>query len=299
MTNLKELENQVKDFIANEEWSKAYKLCNQILELDNENSTFIKLRSHIEKEVKNSNKKIILKEIKKLEDLLQSQNYEEYLKQIAPLQSYAREVPEIEKLIISAKKLLEKQYLDRQKNALKQIEEKISRQDNSLNYQELIQELELINKINPQNKKPGQLISKVREIWINKELEANQGLIESSKYEDKIIFLLQLQKISPENSKVQKLITKTKASYQDFKIESKKDFIFKTTEEIKTLMIKRSYDKAIELCERILMIDNKNKQINKTLKLATRKARKKSEKLIYEQILENISNKEKQDLARV
>lgn len=290
MINLKELEKEVKQLIIEENWPKAYKICNQILELDNENSTFIKLKNRIEKEVKNSNKKLIIKELKKLENLLDQENYEEYLKQIAPLQSYASDFPEIERQIIKAKKALEKQYQDRQKNAFQEIENEINQKKEDLDFQTIIQKLELLQRINYDTKRVDLLLKKVKTIWINKQLKENQGLINSQKYEDIIIFLLKLKRVDDQNSRINNLIQKTKNSYQDFKIESKKDFIFKTTEEIKTLIIKKSYDKAIELSERVLFIDSKNPVVNNLYKKAIKLARKNSEKIIYQQILENSNN---------
>lgn len=290
MINLKELEKEVKQLIIEENWPKAYKICNQILELDYENSTFIKLKNRIEKEVKSSNKKLITKELRKLENLLHQENYEEYLKKIAPLQSYANDFPEIETQIIKAKKALEKQYQNRQKEAFQEIENEINQKKENLDFQTTIQKLELLQRINYDVNRVNILLKKVKTIWINKQLKENQGLINSQKYEDIIIFLLKLKRVDTENPHVNNLILKTKNSYQDFKIESKKDFIFKTTEEIKTLIIKKSYDKAIELSERVLFIDSKNSVVNSLYKKAVKLARKNSERIIYQQILEN-SNK--------
>ncbi len=287
MTSLKEFENQVKADIAAENWAAAYKICNQILGYDPENATFLKLRNQIEHEVKLINQRSIHAELAKLEELLKTHQYEEYLRKIAPLQTYVGDFPEIGTKILQAKKLLDQEFQARKDQALADISKEIKEQGDNLDIPLTLQKLDQLYKLNINQELVLNLQKKVKKTWINLQIKRNQGLLNSQKYEDMIIFLLKLKKIEPGNPQVLSLIKKVKNQYQLQKIENKKDFIFKTIEEIKTLFITQKYDKSMELAERVLYIDPKNILANKYLKKARIKADKQSQSFISSQIQKN------------
>ncbi len=284
MASLKDFENKVKEHINMQEWAEAYKIVNQILTLDPENSTFIKYKFKIEKEVQKVNKKAINSELNKLNKLLNEQNYEEYLREIAPLQAYINDFPIIGEKIINAKKLLDNQVIKRRNQAFEDLKKEISKTDIENNYQNNLVKLEQLAKLNIKKNEVIQLQNNIKKSWVNNQIIINKGLLNSTKYEDSLLFLLKLQKIDKKNKKIEKLISKVKKEYQIQKIENKKDFIFKTIEEIKTLYITKKYDKCLELSEAILNIDPKNNIANSFYKKCDIKAKRKSEKEIYQQI---------------
>ncbi len=287
MESTKEIKQKIDEMIASERWAEAYKLVNQILALDPENGGFIKQKNKIENEVKRHNERAIVSELNNLEKLLKEGKYEEYLGKIAPLQTYINDFPIIGDKIVAAKKMMDASYQDKRNAVIKDLEKEVKEKGETLDFEKTLTKLDQFTTSNFDIAHINSLKQKVKQIWIGKLLKENDGLLNSQKYEDTIIFLLKLKKIDSENQKVLNLITKTKNRYQEYRIESQKDFIFKTIEEIKTLYIKKSYDSAIQLCERILLIDEKNVIAMNYAAKSLVKANKESEKQIYQQIKEN------------
>lgn len=287
MINLKQLENEVKLLMTEQDYVKAYGICKQILEYDAENGTFIRLRNKIEKLVEEKNKKSIKEELNKLEPLLAAENYEDYLTKISEFKLYTDKSPEIDVKIDMAKNLLEKKYLKRQKEEISSLEHDLKSELTDAKISDIQLRLEVLLKLKVNMEKVKALQEKFRQAIIEHELKINQGLLNSKKFEEILLFLTRLDKIDPNNPKIHKLIAQTKENYYVYKLETQKDFIFKTGEEIKTLLIKKNYDQAMELCEKILEIDPKNSFAKSSYETAAKLARKVSEKEIYRQIKSN------------
>lgn len=287
MESTKEIKQKIDELMASERWADAYKLVNQILALDPENGAFIRQKNKIEAEVKKRNERAINNELENLEKLLSAGKFEEYLTKIAPLQAYINDFPAIGDKIVAAKKLMDASYQNKRNAIIKSLETEVKEKGENLDFEKTLTELEQFTSSSLDLARLTSLKQKVKHTWINKLLRENEGLLNSQKYEDTIIFLLKLKKIDSENQKVLNLINKTKNRYQEYRIESQKDFIFKTIEEIKTLYIKKSYDNAIQLCERVLLIDEKNTVALNYAAKSMVKANKESEKQIYKQIKES------------
>lgn len=287
MESTKEIKQKIDELIISEKWAEAYKIVNQILALDPENGAFIRQKNKIETEVKKRNEKAIVNELESLEKLLKDKKYEEYLEKIAPLQAYINDFPVIGDKIVSAKKMMDSSYQDKRNALISSLESEVKEKGENLDFTKTLTELDQFPVSKSDLARVSSLKQRVKQIWINKLLKENEGLLNSQKYEDTIIFLLKLKKIDSENQKITNLITKTKDRYQEYRIDSQKDFIFKTIEEIKTLYIKRSYDSAIQLCERILLIDEKNPIALNYASKSLIKANRESEKQITKQIKEN------------
>lgn len=300
MSTLKNYQLEIEKLIAEEDWAKAYQLCNKILNYDPENTTFIKLKRNIEKKVSQINSEAITLQLSQLQQLIKDQKYEEYLKAIAPLQSYAGQFPEISKNILKAKKLLEQEYHQKRETAFKEVVTEIQTNTHNLNHLQVIKELENLAKLGIHRNDIRNWEKKVKASYVQKELEQNKGLIRSKKYEDTILFLLKLKKFDQDNGQIINLIKKVNASYKEFNIENKKDYIFKTIEEIKTLFLSKKYEYCIELAERILTIDEHNLVVLKILQNAKAKSNIESEKDIinsiyhyYKEFPDTIAFKEK------
>lgn len=287
MESTKEIKQKIDELIISEKWAEAYKIVNQILALDPENGAFIRQKNKIETEVKKRNEKAIVNELESLEKLLKDKKYEEYLEKIAPLQAYINDFPVIGDKIVSAKKMMDSSYQDKRNALISSLESEVKEKGENLDFTKTLTELDQFPVSKSDLARVSSLKQRVKQIWINKLLKENEGLLNSQKYEDTIIFLLKLKKIDSENQKITNLIIKTKDRYQEYRIDSQKDFIFKTIEEIKTLYIKRSYDSAIQLCERILLIDEKNPIALNYASKSLIKANRESEKQITKQIKEN------------
>lgn len=287
MPTLKDFEEQVQTLIKEEKWADAYKVCNKILSYDSENIKFIKLRKQIENEVANINQKAISEELAKIEYLIKEGKYAEYLKAIAPLQTFANNYPEIGKKILKAKKLLDAQYEKKRNDVFNEVAGEIK---NKADFSTILPKLNTLYKLGIKQSEIKKLESKAISDYIDKQIKENQGLIKSQKFEDIIIFLLKLKKLDNKNAKVLSLINSTKKNYKSYKIESKKDYIFKTIEEIKTLYIRKKYDLCIVLCERLLDLDENSEIAKKYKEKATKKANKASDRKILENIFRDYKN---------
>lgn len=287
MVQLEDFEKQVKTLILAKNWAEAYKICEKILSYAPENHEFLKLKLKIEKAVKEINQSSIKKELGKLEPLLHEQRFEEYLRQIAPLQSYVKDYPPIGQKILAAKKLMDDQYQKRKDAVFQEILNESKKNLTALDFQTSLQKLEQLRKTTYSLQKISSLEKKLRNNWIKQEIKLNRGLINSQKFEDIMIFLFSLKKINSANHEVTKLSNIIKKRYQLQKIENQKDFIFKTLEEIKNLYIRKRFDQCIELAEKILEIDSNNKQALKAFSQAKRQANHLSQKNLCKQIHEN------------
>lgn len=290
MNSLKEIEQQVKILIASEKWAQAHQICLQILQYDPENSTFLKFKTSIEKAVNQINQKAIREELKKLDPLLHNKQYESYLQQIAPLQNYIKDYPEISKKILLAQQLLEQSYQEKVQQAVEEVQQIFLKNKNHLDFENLRQQLNYLHKQNPHEKSIPQLLDKITKQHIKNELQQQKPLLESNHFEDIIIFLLRLQKLAPNNNTLKNQIEKIKQRYQIEKVENQRDFIFKTLEEAKLLFIRKKYDLCMELCERVLSIDPRNPAAITYLQKSTNKASQASENLIITQLLANYKN---------
>jgi tetratricopeptide (TPR) repeat protein len=287
MSTLGEYEKQVKTCMLEEKWAEAYKICNKILSYDPENTTFIKLRNKIEKEVKNQNQKAITTELNHLESFIREGNFEGYLRAIAPLQTYVTDFPEIGEKILRAKKLLDKQYQDKRDQAFLEVVQEIRTKKDGLDYELTMQKLDNLYKLDIHKKEIAELQRKLRRNYIRQQIRLNAGLINSQRFEDIIIFLLKLKNIEPKDPLVNQTIERIKNTYQRYKVENKQDFIFKTLEEVKTLYLTKKYDLCLELCERILEIDPTNGPAQKYHDRAHKKADQESESKICHDIADN------------
>lgn len=285
-TKLSDYEDQIKLYINQEEWQKAYQLCSEILRITPDNPKFIKLRDKIEFAVKEINRKSIKNELKNLEPLLANHQYEEYLEKIGPLQAYIQDFPEIKSLILHATGLLNKQYQQNKVDYLNKEVQQVQELVEQKNFPEAVTLLEQLHKATKTDLRIKNLLQEVRNRWIDFLLEENQALIESSKFEDIILLLLKTEKIDPNYPKIKNLIQSVKKRYKDHKIENKKDFIFKTLEEVKILIIKKRYDKAHQLNRKILNIDPDNQDALKNKAFLLKKIHRLTNKELTQHIFE-------------
>jgi hypothetical protein len=146
--------------------------------------------------------------------------------------------------------------------------------------------LEQLDKAAKTDLKIKNLLLETKNKWIDFLIEENQSLINSSKFEDIILFLLKTEKINSDYLKLKNLIQSVKKRYKDNKVENKKDFIFKTLEEVKVLIIKKKFDKAHELNRKILNIDPDNQVALQHRKFLLRKIHHLTDKELNQHIFD-------------
>ncbi len=283
-----ELEGKISELIKEEKWRDAYQLCNRILSVDPENSKVIHWRSLIEEEVEKHNRALIASEIYELQKLKKQGQYQEYFEKISRYQPYIPHFPDLTKTILEAKSLYEKYLQDSQKNFLKQRFAEID-QTFLINRQEALKQVQEILTANINNPDVLTYYQKFRSTYIKEELKAKNAFIESEKFEEILLFLFQLYQLDNKNPQVNKLLKKVNKKYERFKVEQRKDFIFKLTEEVDTLMLKRKYFEALKIADKILEIDPTHQLALKLKKKAEFNLIKATDKKIADQIFSNHS----------
>lgn len=290
MSNLKNYQLEVEKLIAEENWSRAYEICNKILGYDPENTTFIKFKRNIEKTVSQINSDAIKQQFKDLEHLIKEKKYAEYLKEVSPLQTYVTQFPEIGIKILKVKKLLDNEYHEKRETAYQELVKEIQNNKGKMDYLDIINKLETFAKLGIHQHDVENWIHKVKNQYINSEIQKRSGLIKSQKFEDILVFLLTLKKIDKKNQQILNLIKSVNVAYKDFNIENKKDYIFKTLEEMKTLYLTKKYDFCAELASRVLQIDENNQLAQSYLKKSKIKSNTISEKKIIKSIFQYYSD---------
>jgi len=270
MNTLKQLENQVQNLLSNQDYKSAYKLCNEVLKIDPDNLTFIKLRKKIEQTVETINLTAIQKEINTALTLAQNNQFDQafnQLKLLSPyLSQYPNLTPKVEQANFKIIKLLKSFEQKTYAQALRQLDQLIK--SNQLN-----QALQLLNSLKFPNQDPkpiNQRKTKIRNLQIQAELKANQALLQTENYEKILLFLYKIKKIDPTNPKLIKLIKHYKNLEIIQKIENSKDQAYKLKEEIKTLFQLKKYDELLEVYTHLQQLNPNDKSSKNYYKISLR-----------------------------
>jgi len=296
---IQELEQKVQELMKTQEWSQAYKICLEILRADPGNKKFFEYKLKIEKEVKNSNHKAIVHDLERIEPLYNEQKYEEYLSELRKLQAYSKDFPEISEKIIKGQKALEKYLQKSQGEYLNELLRQINQLRKDKKYQEALDICEKIKNLKGIEYNTEKLSKDIKHELSENEIQEHQSLLNTTKYEDIILFLIQSLNKDPSNSNLKRLLAQKKHEYLLFKIDTKKDYIYKTLEEIKTLYLMKKYDKMIELSENILQINPNDKSALSYKNKAKKKLQKRIDTEIKQQIINNYNNFKSLDKSEI
>ncbi len=270
-TVLKDAIKTIKQLIAEEKWQDAHRACIEILRFDPDNIKIIRLKNVVEKNVKKINIKAIKDDLKKMEPLWEQHKYEELLEHLKDLEPYISDYPPLKKYIQKAQDAYRKSIEKEQKAYVEQELEQIKKLIQQKKYQEAIRNAEMLRIQKFNEKEVKDWIKKIRETWIENDLQEHQTLLNSEKYEDIQIFLQKLRKIDPSNQKLQKLIDEAKKKAKKHQIEQKRDFIFIGLEKTRTMIQLKKFSKAVEAAREILNIDPANVQAKRLYQKALSK----------------------------
>ncbi len=284
----------ILDYIEKEEWAQAHRACLEILRFDPENIRIIRLKNKIESSVSKLNREAVKKDLLMLQPLWEQHKYLEILKYLEKLQPFVADYPPLLQIIKKAKLAYNKQVYEQQEQYYKESYARIIKLIEEKKFGESLRESEKLRLLKINEDQIKKLIKKIRSDWINNEIQSNQTLIQSTRYED-ILFLYQnLRRIDPNSALLEMLIRKTKKDYQLYKVEEKKEFIYKGTEQIRTLYLLKKFDKALRAAKEILEIDPRNKEIKKLYAKSQKKYQLQLEKEVIAQML--ISQKQYKNL---
>lgn len=275
---------KIKNLMAEEKYVEAHKGCLEILRFDPDNIKVIKLKNKIEKVVKTININAIKEDIRNLKPLLEAKNFDELFLHLKQLEPYLNQYGPLRKFIIHSQNEYKKEVIAKQATYLKQQKKEIELLRAQKKYSEAIEIAQKIFKENIERKKMQSLVNKLKEEWINYELEKGKTFLETDKYEDILLWLQKLKQISGQNKRLNSLIERSKKRQKQFIVDQKKDFIFTGKEKLKTLMQLKKFDKAALAAQEILDIDPTNEDVRKLFIQATKKEMIKINKLLIKQM---------------
>jgi len=284
---LKEAEGKIKTLIAEERLLEAHRACMEVLRFDPQNIKIIKLKNKIEKKVKKHNIVAIKEDIKTLKPLLKEKKFKELLKHLKGLEPYIEEYTPLKKFIIKSQRLYEKQKKQEEIIKLQSTKQQIDKYIKDKKFKDALREAETLRLLHIKQKEIKQIITKVKEYWVDKELQDNKKLLSTERFEDILLYLQGLIKITGQYKKLNNLIKNYKKKRQEQLIEEKKDFIYTGTERIKTLLQLKKFDKAADASKEILEIDPANKKVRKIYLSASRKEIKRLNRKLLRQIIKS------------
>lgn len=272
-----------------EDFQESYKICLKVLEMDNENTDFLKLKEKIENAVQNYNIHLIDKEIKKFEPLWKEEKYEELVNNLQQLFKSVPHYQKLEKLLAKAEEKYREQSAKSRENSLKNY---IKYLKDLLEKNEFGQIIEKINDTEKHFSKEENLRKihlEIKDKIIKKKLDQKKTLMESEKYEEIVNFLYQLHYVHPASKKLEKLLRKYRKKLLEQQLENKQDFIFRTKENIQNLILLGKFEFAIAACKELISIDPKNIFARKILLSSEEKLKKLLRETMYRQITENLA----------
>jgi tetratricopeptide (TPR) repeat protein len=275
---------EIKELMRQDKWREAHRACLEILRFDPENVKIIRLKHKIENAVKKINRDAIVQDIRNLDPLWKEKKYEELLGYLKKLQPYAVDFPKISTLIIKATKAYKRQLLTLQEDFLKQEIKRISDMGAEGKYAEAVKSADKLLSQQFDDQRIRNLLAKLKNDWIESELQQNRGLTDSEKYEDILLFYQGLVHIDGKSEKIKRLIENVKRKYQVFRIQQRRELIYKQLEKIKTLFQMGRFEQVMALTEEILDVDPQNKEARFFLKKASKKAEKMLDKTILIQM---------------
>lgn len=175
-------------------------------------------------------------------------------------------------------------YYQRQKNFNQNLVD-IRQMAESGNFALAIKKAQELQIPNFRDKKIENCIQQLKNDWIKSELKKNENLLKTDRYEEILLFIQGLKHIDERSSLLKKLVQKIKKKYQVYKVESKKEFIYQSTEQIRTLYQLKKYEKVIQACREVLDVDFKNREIKSLLKRAQNKLRHQIQNEVISQML--------------
>ena len=275
---------KIKGLMLQEKWNDAHRACLELLRFDPDNIKIIRLKNKVEKKVTQMNRRAIKDDLNNLKVLLREKKFDKLMPHIKALQPYAKQYPPLEKFIYKAQKSLRKELIVKHR---KDFDDGIAEMKKLIDKNEFARAVLLsqkLRKMEMQNNKIDTLTKSLGTKWIDHELEANKGLLQTKKYEDIILFYEKLLHFDNKSYKVKKMLKKVKKEYDLYKIDQKRDFIYKQIELLTTQYQLGKYDIALEIAHGILEIDPHNRKVRSIFRRANRRAKNKLDKQVIKQI---------------
>ena len=272
--SLREAVEQIKLLIDEEKLQEAYRACLEILRYDPENIHVIHLKNKIERRVRKINRQAVKADLAKLKPLWREKKYEELFMNLKKLESFLPDYPHLKTILLKAKKCYDKQFRHQQEHFYDDETKRIYRMINEKQFQDAILANEKLQTLKIHGETLKKLLIYTRKKWIDHELEQNKILLHGEKYEDILLFLQKLLKLDPNDARLHHIIENKKSQYQRYRIDEKREFIYASLEKIRTLYLRKKYEKTVEAVEEILNVDSKNREANFFWKRALKRTKR-------------------------
>lgn len=281
--------NKITTLIEEGKWAEAHQACLEILLSDDENTKALKWKKKIEKKVHTINKRAIKTDLHNLKPLLKEKKYEEYLINIKKLEPYSKDYPHLKKILAKAKQKYEQYIQGKQLEPyLKEIK-KIKDLFHAKNYETAWKTAEELKKFFLHSQILEKLMKKIARKLVKQKIKKYKKFLKSNNHEEILIFYHQLLEIDPDFKKLKKLFTKAKIRFDLYQFKEKKLLLKEALKKIKFFYREGEYEKTLELCKEILKIAPKNHQTKKYFY----KTQKKQNKMINQEIIEQMESEEK------
>lgn len=286
---IEEAVTNIRKLMAEKKWLEAHRECLDFLRYDPENLKIIRLKNKIEKTVKQQNRKAIREDLAKLGPLWHEKQYEDLLKHLRTLEPYIPDYPPLKNVIVKAQKLYAQQVQNKSKEIFNENRNLIEKCVSEKKFSDALVMAEKMLLAKDHEEQIRKLVERIKSNWIQNEIEQNQALLKSEKFEDILLFYQGLLRIDKKSKLLKKAIETTKKRYQEYKIDIKKEFIFSSLEKIRTLYQLKKYEKVVEAAQEVLNIDPLNNQAESFLK----KSSKKTKRLINKEVVTQMSDAQK------
>lgn len=284
--SLQDALEKIRDLMAQEQWAEAHRACIEVLRFDPKLSPILRFKKKIEKKVKKINTQALKEDIKELKKLWKDGQYNEFHQKLQGLKPFARDYNHLQYLIEKAEKRLLKKEVQEQKNKYIELANIAQELMNNHRYEDALLAVKNkpINEYNP--KDIATLTQTIKNQWITYSIAKSEKNFSADQYQEKLKFLESLKEIDANSSILQHHIKQVAQQHKLSSLDQHRDKIFKSLENIQTLIQLQKYTEAIQALEEILAIDPENIRAKKLLK----KAEKKANQIRDMQLLEQIDN---------
>lgn len=273
--------------MTDKKYREAFNICKDCIFKYPEEGRFAKLKDRIEKAVVEQNEKVIKDKLDTLKPLWKAEKYSDILISVKELLRIDPTNSKLKDIYQEAEIAYRKQFERLQLEFNKKQNERLAELLNT-NANQLIEELFVLEKENPNNQNVRILVADFRDKLIAKKIKDKKELLNSEKYSDIDHFLQELTNIDKFSKRIQEVSQQVKARKVETATIQAKEFVYSGGKYLDTLMKLGKYDKVIKAASEVLQVDKNDQYAKSTLKTAKRKYSNQLRNLAANAILKNL-----------
>lgn len=288
-TYIKEGLKIVKTLISKGDLQAALSACKELLKVNPYDRGVQKYLEKIESDILEENIKKVDADINSTMHLWDEQRYEDLMKIYTRLYPYAPQYKRLRQLIEKLnEKLTEQQKAQKEELSHKSLGE-IAGLLKDGRFGDAIQTCNALLGVDPLNKDATEYLAKAKRGLVEQRLKENERIIDSTDFERAAEFFDNLLAIDPENKEVKKLSLRAKEHMAEQRALAAKIHLNESIIRMKELFKNADYEKVIQSCDEISLLDPNN--------FTARLFRKKAQNTMMEESNTLIVNKLKEAWA--